>query len=262
MERDGSNLMLRRILYGLKIYVTGNLRLFSDFKVLKNQSRSSLYRGDFLFDKKSKVIKDYYDSAGVASGHYFHQDLFVAREIYLANPSEHYDVGSRVDGFISHLAVFRKVFVFDIREVTTTSPNIYFQQLDIMDPSAVSKIDKVSSLSCLHTAEHFGLGRYRDAIDFDGWKKGLDSMTNMLESGGFFYFSTPVSNRQRVVFNAHRIFNPKFLTEYFKGNFEVIKTAAVRDSGELDTKADFLSDSFLDDFKDDYACGIWVLRKK
>jgi hypothetical protein len=47
-------------------------------------------------------------------GHeYFWQDLFVANRIYLKSPLKHTDVGSRVDGFVAHVASFRELDVYD-----------------------------------------------------------------------------------------------------------------------------------------------------
>ena len=37
---------------------------------------------------------------------YFHQDFVVARKIFERNPRLHIDVGSRVDGFVAHVATF------------------------------------------------------------------------------------------------------------------------------------------------------------
>jgi len=45
--------------------------------------------------------------AETASGHYFHQDLLVAGKIFKNNPIKHVDIGSRMDGFIAHVASFR-----------------------------------------------------------------------------------------------------------------------------------------------------------
>src|SRR5215475_9848858 len=62
-------------------------------------------------------LKDRYEDSGVASGHYFHQDLLVARRVHARAPRVHVDVGSRVDGFIAHVASFREIEVLDIREM-------------------------------------------------------------------------------------------------------------------------------------------------
>ncbi len=46
-------------------------------------------------------------------GEYFHQDLWVAQKVFAASPLEHWDIGSRIDGFIAHLLTFRSVNVID-----------------------------------------------------------------------------------------------------------------------------------------------------
>ena len=60
-------------------------------------------------------VTERFTSSGDEGSTYFLQDLFVARNIFANNPCTHIDVGSRVDGFVAHLATFRKVKVFDIR---------------------------------------------------------------------------------------------------------------------------------------------------
>lgn len=78
-------------------------------------------------------MKDWDAPSGNASGHYFHQDLLVAQKIYLANPATHVDVGSRIDGFVTHVASFRKIEIFDVRPLQQSPyPNIIFVQADFM----------------------------------------------------------------------------------------------------------------------------------
>ena len=136
---------LRKIGFRFKLAVLGNLRVASNLRSFRKQSLTSVHATEFEYGKKVKVLDDFYDQAGVASGHYFHQDLYVARAIEKANPAEHYDIGSRVDGFIAHLAVFRDVNVFDIRELESKDPRIEFRVLDIMNLESVQRIEKISS---------------------------------------------------------------------------------------------------------------------
>ena len=49
------------------------------------------------------ILDDYHEEAGVASGHYFHQDLLVASFIHKEKPRRHIDVASRIDGFMALL---------------------------------------------------------------------------------------------------------------------------------------------------------------
>lgn len=253
--------MFREFIYSLKISSYGMYRVFGDRRKLLRSSGTSL-RPHFPIKKRVPVFTDFTSTAGTASGHYFHQDLYMARKIFEIMPKEHYDLGSRVDGFVAHLAVFLPVQVFDIRNLKTSAKNIHFRQLDIMDFEAVSQIPKVHSLSCLHTIEHFGLGRYGDRIDYDGWYIGLKNLASLLEVGGLFYLSTPISYDQRIEFNAHRVFNPLYLSKILLEDFDIIEMAMVGDDGELRVQVDFTNADNGSVISDRYGCGLWVLRKK
>jgi hypothetical protein len=58
--------------------------------------------------------------------------------------------------------------------------------------------------------EHFGLGRFGDEIDPWGYKLGFKHASDLLKPGGVFYFSVPMEP-QRVEFNAHRVFELRYL---------------------------------------------------
>lgn len=139
----------------------------------------------------------------------------------MSNPEKHVDIGSRVDGFVAHVASFREIEVFDIRPVTSQIPGVNFQKADLMNPSEIFS-EYCDSLSCLHALEHFGLGRYGDPIDPNGYKKGLANMTKIIRPGGLFYLSVPIG-KERVEFNAHRIFSPHSLVNLAAENNLVLK---------------------------------------
>jgi hypothetical protein len=141
------------------------------------------------------ILTDYKDSAGSARGHYFHQDLLVAGYIHERHPGRHIDVGSRIDGFVAHVASFRKIEVIDIRPLDPTGhENIVFVQADLMknDPRLIESTD---SMSCLHALEHFGLGRYGDRIDPEGHMVGIKNLVSMLKIGGIciYHFLSAIS---------------------------------------------------------------------
>jgi len=56
-------------------------------------------------------LHDRYMEAGATESEYFWQDLIVARWIQDANPERHVDVGSRIDGFVAHVASTREIEV-------------------------------------------------------------------------------------------------------------------------------------------------------
>jgi SAM-dependent methyltransferase len=159
---------------------------------------------------------DWYEEGGATKNEYFWQDLIVAKKIFVAKPDKHVDIGSRVDGFVAHVASFREIEIFDIRTITTNIPGVTFKQADLMSP-AVDIADYCDSLSCLHALEHFGLGRYGDPIDLHGYERGIRNMARILRSGGVFYLSVPVGI-ERVEFNAQRVFNPKTIVEAAANN--------------------------------------------
>lgn len=207
----------------------------------------------FIFGERSA-------DAGEASGHYFHQDLLVAREIFERKPERHVDVGSRVDGFVAHVASFRSIDVIDVRPLADID-GIRFIQADVMnlDPSLEGVAD---SVSCLHALEHFGLGRYGDPVNYDGWRLGLASLTRMLKDQGVLYLSVPTGSQQRVEFNAHRVFSLPFLRDVLEKNFTVERCAFVTDDGRLLPNIDPHGEDAETSFSAVYGCSIWVLRKK
>ncbi len=191
------------------------------------------------------------------SGHYYHQDLLVAQMVFENNPSRHVDVGSRIDGFVAHVASFRPIEIADIRPMESKSRNIVFLQADLMKTALGT--GETDSLSCLHTLEHFGLGRYGDDIDPNGHLKGFKNLIDMVSPGGMFYLSFPISSNERVEFNAHRVFNPKSpLGWEGSSGLELLRFDFVNDSGDLieNTSVDAAIAANLT-----YGCGIYTFRK-
>ena len=184
----------------------------------KSISRISMLRVFFLqyfiFCKKSKIkvvidpIFEKNDSSANL-GEYFFQDLYVSKKIIESKPETHYDVGSRVDGFISILSTHLKVQVLDIRPLDVSIDNVSFQQLNIVN-LPIKFYGIANSLSCLHTLEHIGLGRYGDPIGVDDWINALSNLKKLLSKDGVLYISTPIG-REVVRFNSNRIFSPSIL---------------------------------------------------
>ncbi len=177
-----------------------------------------LYLRDWVSFRKGYVgkmeikpcLQDRHEEGGFTKNEYFWQDLLVARAIHDAHPVKHVDIGSRVDGFVAHVASFRDCEVFDVRPVTTTVPGVVFRQVDLMTPAALPPTvgGYCDSVSCLHAIEHFGLGRYGDPINPQGYMRGIVNMVQLLQPGGTFYLSTPIG-QERVEFNANWVFDPR-----------------------------------------------------
>jgi hypothetical protein len=168
------------------------------------------YSGNLKF---MPCLHDRYEEGGETKSEYFWQDLLVARAIYAEKPFRHVDIGSRVDGFVAHVASFRDCEVFDVRPLSTVVPGVVFRQADLMNPAslpttALGADGYCDSLSCLHTIEHFGLGRYGDPINPQGYQRGIANIAQLLHPGGTLYLSTPIG-QERVEFNANWVFDPR-----------------------------------------------------
>lgn len=140
---------------------------FKDLRTFRSK-----YSGPLVF---RPCLHDRFEEGGITKSEYFWQDLIVARWIYEARPYKHVDVGSRVDGFVAHVASFRDLEVLDVRPISTVIPGVSFRQADLMSPESVANLTAegdgyCDSLSCLHVLEHFGLGRYGDPVIVDGYR--------------------------------------------------------------------------------------------
>jgi SAM-dependent methyltransferase len=189
--------------------------------------------------------------AGQASGHYFHQDVWAARHIFRRNPERHVDVGSSVAGFVAHLLCFREVEYVDLRPLRTNATGLRFRRGDL---TALPYPDaSIESLSALHVVEHIGLGRYGDPIDPDGWRKALAELVRVLAPGGRLYISMPIG-RERLEFDAHRVFSPRTIIEAVAG-LDLLEFSLVDDNGYYVAEAD------PETFCGWYCCGLFAFGK-
>ena len=212
--------IIKIILLILKVYgfnfkrfkksISNTRRFYRDLKTynLLNKEKNIF---KIKWKKISPILYDYDENAGNISG-YFVQDLWAARKVYRNKPSNHIDIGSIIDGFISNLLVFMDVTVVDIRKLESGVKGLKFIRADALN--ILDFNEKYLSISSLHAAEHFGLGRYGDKVDPDGHIKFINNLQNILLKNGILLFSVPLGNNE-VIFNSHRAFDPKTIIKYF-----------------------------------------------
>lgn len=199
------------------------------------------------------------EPAGRLDEHYFLQDIWMARQVRLRNEKKHYDVGSRVDGFISHLlSMDIEVTLIDIRNLDIRMDNLKFVQSDATNLSFFTE-ESISSLSSLHAIEHFGLGRYGDKIDPEAWKKALYSFERVLKRGGYLYISVPIGEKSHIVFNAHRVFAPQSIISELSSmklvDFAFIENYNIYEIEDFKTIEEHMSGK-------EYLCGCFVFQKQ
>jgi len=238
--------------------IRGIVPFLRDYRKLRQQTRQ--VDGGFPFVNIYPCLTDRYAQSGVAIGHYFHQDLLVARKVFHNAPERHVDVGSRIDGFVAHVAAFREIDVVDIRNLISSAKNIKFLRSDLMGELPGSLIGCCDSLSCLHALEHFGLGRYGDPIKIDGHLMGFRNLSRMVKTGGKLYLSVPIGP-QRIEFNAHRVFSLGYLLDMVHGNYRLDSFSFVDDEGEIHENIPLGQEQIANNCGCVYGCGILELTK-
>jgi hypothetical protein len=199
------------------------------------------------------ILDERKQPAGTTGGAYFHQDLWAARKIFQRHPAQHLDIGSRIDGFIAHLLVFMPVTVIDIRTIESGIEGLQFVSDNATD-LATFEDDSIDSLSSLHAAEHFGLGRYSDPIDPHACFRFMTALQRVLAPGGRLYFSVPVG-RERCEFNAHRVFSVGTILATFS-SLHLVSFSLITDDGRLHENVQPLSLH-----EAEYSCGLFEFTK-
>lgn len=234
-------------------------KLKKDWKQFLCQKEKSDLGTLFQVKKFYPYYEDSADTAGISRGAYFHQDLYIAQRIYLNNPVRHVDIGSRIDGFVAHVASYRKIEVLDIRPLGSHIHNVQFVQCDIMEQNK-SFFNSTDSISCLHALEHFGLGRYGDMICFDGYLIGFNNITDMLKKNGKFYFSVPLGE-QRVEFHGQRVFSLNYLLEMIQPYYQIDNFSYIDDKGDFFSNQTLSPNLISTNCGCNYGCAIFELTK-
>ncbi|MFZ4848254.1 MAG: DUF268 domain-containing protein [Caldilinea sp.] len=256
-------LLARRIHHFLEIYgldgqkfvasVRNTPHFLRTLSAYRTQSQSA-DRFQLRAKELAPILHEFSEPAGSATGHYFYQDLWAARKVYAAQPATHLDIGSRIDGFVTHLLTFMAVTVIDIRPLHSNLAGLTFLQADATDLAGIPD-NSVESLSSLHAVEHFGLGRYGDPVAPAACFGAMRALARVLKPGGKLYFSVPVGI-ERVAFNAHRVFAPSTVRETF-ADLELVSFAAVDDNDCFHADA---TSQPLDSAH--FACGLYEFTKK
>jgi SAM-dependent methyltransferase len=202
----------------------------------------------------SPMLSDRYENAGTASGHYFFMDLWAAQKIYNAHSAFHVDVGSRIDGFVAHILPHCRVEYVDIRSIKSPEENLTYIQGSITNLPYPD--NSILSLSSLHVIEHIGLGRYGDEVDPLGYRKAMRELERVLRHGGRLLVAVPVG-KERVCFDAHRIFHPETIIKAFD-KLKLQEFSLIDDAGDS-----IISHASIDSASQCiYGCGLFEFIKE
>lgn len=144
--------------------------------------------------------------------HYVYHPAWAARILCKTKPKIHVDISSTLS-FSSIVSAFIPVEFYDYRPANLILDGLKSRSADLL--KLPFKNNSVESLSCMHTIEHVGLGRYGDQIDPNGDLKAIKELMRVLKPGGNLLVVVPVGYSQKICFNAHRIYDPKNFISYF-----------------------------------------------
>jgi hypothetical protein len=184
--------------------------------------------------------------------HYFHSSVWAMRHVASRRPAVHVDVASH------HLLVGLMGTITNVVFVEFRPPEVHTQGVQAIagDITRLPFFDNsIDSLSCLHAAEHVGLGRYGDPLNPLGTTVAAYELSRVLRPNGELLFVVPVG-RPRLCFNAHRIYSPRDVPKLLFPALRLLEFSGVLDDGR------YVQDAQFDLFDDaDYACGLFRFSK-
>ncbi len=231
----------------LKFIIPKYIKYFKDWKKYSNMKFAEKNRIanaiPALFDD---LVKTPFDS------HYFYQDIWAFKKIIESKSDTHVDIGSKVY-FVGFLTAMKKIKFIDIRPLRANLDNLESIKGNIL--SIPFENNSIDSISCLHVAEHIGLGRYGDDLDPLGTRKAARELVRVLAKDGNLLFSLPIG-KPCLCFNSHRIHSTDQILEYFS-DLKLIELSGVDDSGNFIQN---ISKIKLDSCN--YGCGFFWFTKK
>lgn len=189
--------------------------------------------------------------------HYIYHPAWAARIIKEINPLFHTDISSTLH-FCTLLSSFIPVKFYDYRPANIVLNDLESLYADLQN----LKFDdnSIKSLSCMHTIEHIGLGRYGDNINCDGDLEAMKELSRVLAIGGDLLVVVPIGSKAIIQFNAHRIYTKEQVINVFNGHGLTLKEFTLipedeKDGGLInDPSEELLS-------RQKYACGcFWFIK--
>lgn len=220
----------------------------ADFETFKksNDGRFELdHANDFpcLHDKTEYTEFD---------AHYVYHPAWAFRVLKQINPVKHVDIASTLH-FCSMISAYIPTEFYDYRPAQLNLDGLISGRADLINLPFGD--NTIQSLSCMHTIEHIGLGRYGDPIDPEGDMKAIKELKRVVAPGGSLLFVVP-TGKKKLMFNAHRIYAFDQVRSYFDG-FELKEFSLVTDKHEFIRNAD---PKIADE--QTYGCGCYWFVKK
>jgi len=226
-----------------------DLKSFKNLTGINNPRFPVLEQNNFpqLYDKTSDTDFD---------AHYIYHPAWAARILSKVKPKLHIDISSKLY-FSTLVSAFVPVDFYDYRPANIKNlSNLNSKQGNLL--SLPFKDNSVESISCMHTVEHIGLGRYGDPLDPEGDLKAIKELKRVTAKGGTLLLVTPVG-KPRLMYNAHRIYSYEQIISYFDGfelkEFSLLTDNVYKEGILIEADKDLVS-------QQNYGCGcFWFVKK-
>lgn len=245
----------------------GVSRIRAILQRLETWERQKLFRRDFeqfrkMNEKDNRMTadkKDLWPFLDDATGetffdtHYVYHPAWATRVVKKINPAKHIDISSTLH-FCTSISAFIPTEFYDYRPARLTLSDLYCGSADLTNLFFES--NSIESISCMHTIEHVGLGRYGDPLDASGDLKAIKELQRVTKIDGNLLLVTPVG-QPKVQFNGQRIYSFELINDLFR-DFELRNFSLITDAGEYFEDA---NPNIVQDQK--YGCGcFWYIKKK
>ena len=219
---------------------------FDYIKFIRNEKRFTIKLKDIYSCVLDKTTQTHFDA------HYIYHTSWAARKLKSIHPSFHIDISSSLF-FVGIASAFVPINFYDYRPAYLKLSNLQSSHADLTNLNFSDS--SIQSLSCMHTIEHIGLGRYGDPIDNNGDLKAISELKRVLSVNGSLLFVVPVG-APRIQYNAHRIYSFEMIQEYFK-DLTLKEFTLINDDGDYIENAD---PDMVQNQK--YACGcFWFIKQ-
>lgn len=242
---------IKRIIYKLKFFITFPiiLRSYLDYRRRDTKKRFPIPLGSVMPCLFENTPYTRFDT------HYIYHTAWAARRVNEINAKEHVDISSSLY-FSGIVSAFKPVLFYDFRPANLNLSNLTSQAANLSHLHFED--NSIESLSCMHTVEHVGLGRYGDDIDPEGDIQAAKELGRVVKKEGSLLFVVPLG-KPRIQFNAHRIYSYRMVVEMFP-DFMVKEFSLIPDNAL--EKGIIYNATEAEGDKQSYGCGCFWLVKK
>ncbi len=237
-----------KVIRNILLYFKFIGQFFKFKKVSKEHQRFSILWRDLYPRLNDNTTKTSFDR------HYVYHTAWAARILADSKPEQHVDISSSLY-FNAITSAFIPIKFYDYRPADLMIQGLTSEHADLL--ALPFKDNSVPSISCMHSIEHIGLGRYGDSIDPNGDIKAISELKRVLKNDGDLLIVVPVGT-PKIMYNAHRIYSYEQIIEYFSdlklNDFTLIPDKAA-DGGLVKNPSPELLN------KQTYGCGCFWFKK-